>query len=506
MFQNNLFEIFKSSALKFENKSAIIFASHHISYQRLLDAVERLASGLNRMGVTAGDSFAIMLPNLPQFVISYYALLRLGVRVVPIDISFQQDDIRRVCEACQLKGIIALDRFVEQIQPTISADSFCKILVVLGETIPANAYDLTNLIAGSEPLSQDLTYELESTAAVFHTAGTTGPRKGVVFSQNNLMAQMESTRRAVALESPQTIFGLFPFTNLFGNIVAMLTPLACGCTVVLFPKFDAQEVSVSLSSHTNILLIGPPKIFEELVQIKNQDTSVQNLKTAICTGAHLSDRLRSEVREKLTIPYIEGYGLTEAGPFLTVYHSEFSAQNGSVGCSNFGYRIRVVKHDGKDADVNEVGEIFVQGAPVMKEYLAAANGPQVFSDGWFRTGDLGRFDELGYLYLVARQSERIVKGGFDIYPGEIEAVLTSHPKVKECVAFGVRDDMLGQEVKALVVGRNGETLTSEELRVYCRGRLSVFKCPKYLEVVRSLPAKSSPISPMQSSNPTATKV
>jgi long-chain acyl-CoA synthetase len=506
MFQNNLFEIFKSSALKFENKSAIIFASHHISFQRLLDAIERLASGLKKLGVTAGDSFAIMLPNLPQFVISYYALLKLGVRVVPIDLSFQQDDIRRVSEACQLKGIIALDRFVEQIQPVISADSFCKILVVLGETIPANAYDLTNLIAGSEPLSHDLTYEPESPAAVFYTAGTIGPRKGVVFNQNNLMVQMESTRRALALESRHTIFGLLPFANAFGNIAAMMTPLACGSTVVLFPKYEVQEVAASLNSHSDILLIGPPKMFEEMVQAKNQVASFQNVKTAICTGAHLSDQLRAEVLEKLAIPIIEGYGLTEAGPFVTVYYSDYSAKNGSVGCCNFGYQVRVVKHDGTDADVNEVGEIIVQGAPVMKGYLAASNNSHVFSNGWLRTGDLGKLDEQGYLYFVARQSQRIVKGGFDIYPGEIEAVLSGHPKVKECVVFGVYDDMLNQEVKALVVCKNGEVLTGDELRVYCRDRLPAFKCPKYLEVARSLPPKSNSILPMESSNATAAKI
>ncbi|MFQ6114532.1 MAG: long-chain fatty acid--CoA ligase [bacterium] len=488
----NLFRAFKNNAIKFQDKTALIYGSHHISYKRLLDAVERLAKGLSKLGVSPGDRFAVMLPNIPQFVISYFALLKLGVWVIPINIMFKEGEITYLLEDSEAKGIIAVDRYSTQVQKAVQNLEFCHIVIFLGNNIPNWAHSLTELIASSTPMTEDIEIESDSTAVVLYTAGTTGRPKGAVLSHTNIFAQIQSVRRALVLQPNDTILCVLPLFHSWGQTAAMNAPLLTGSTIVVLSKFMAQEVIKTLADHHISIFLGLPTMFHALNQLEVNKEDFPQLKYCISSGGPLSDKLRANFEEKFGKPILQGYGLTEAGPLLAIERLDHPRKPNSVGFPTYGVQVRIVDDTNNEVQFNEVGEIVVYGQNVMKGYLnRPESSKEVLKNGWLNTGDLGKFDENGYLYIVDRKKNLILKGGFNVYPQEVESILAAHPKVKECAVIGVKDEIQGEEVKALILPKPGETLTKEELMKYCRERLAMYKCPKYVEFVKALPRSST---------------
>ncbi|HEX9653088.1 MAG TPA: AMP-binding protein [bacterium] len=500
MQQKSLFHEFKTNATKFENKTAILFGNHPISYRRLLDAIERLASALSGMAASPGDRFAILLPNLPQFVISSFALNKVGLTIVPIDPATEPATFEHILRTCQIRGVIALDRLFE---PFRSLDSLAGVTtkIILGDTVFPNAHNLTKLIANSEPLESECSYPNNWVSAIFQTAGTAGQPKLVALDDPTLLCQAEAARRAFALEPRHVIFCLAPFSNSCASLASMITPLISGSTVVLFPKVELTEVITALQPHEDALLMAPNLILEQCLQKRGEWPAVPKFEAAVCLGTPMSASRRFEFQEKFGAPVIQGYGLTEAGPFVSVYDPRINQKNESAGFPNFGFQIRIVDAKNRDLETGSVGEILIQSAAVAKGYLEADQSHQHFIDSWLRTSDLGKIDELGNLYVVGRKQDLILKGGFEIYPDEIKALLKQHPKVRDCTIVGVRDEILGQEIKALVVPTNGNHLTKEELAAFCHERLAAYKCPKVIEIVNSLiekPAAGAPHMPSAS--------
>jgi long-chain acyl-CoA synthetase len=484
----NLFQEFKKSAKKYEDKTSLIFGTHAVTYKRLLDAAERLAGSLSKLGISRGDRCALMLPNLPQFVICYYALLKLGSWIVPVNTLFKEEEIRYLLEDSEAKGIIALSKDVNLIQKAICGLDSCKIQIYLGDNIPTDVHDLTHLIASSPPMSDDIKINADDPAVVLYTTGTTGRPKGAVLSHGNVMAQIDSIRNAVVLESKDVVSSAVPLFHSFGHTVAMHVPLITGCTVVLYPKFDAQEVAQSLKENQVTVFIGLPTMFRSLSYLNVNKEDFSALRYCISSGAPLLQKVRNKFEEKFGKPILAGYGLTEAGPLVTIQRWEHQRKPDSLGFPVFEVQVKIVDNLNNEVQFNEVGEVLVQGPNVMQGYLnRPAATREVLKDGWLHTGDVGKLDEDGLLYIVDRKKDLILKGGFNVYPREVESVLTAHPKVKECAVIGIEDEIQGEEVKALVVPKQGVSLKKEELSQYCRERLAVFKCPKYIEFVNALP-------------------
>lgn len=490
MFQKSLYYELKRNASKFENKTALLFGSHPITYKRLLDAIGRLANALSNLGVSPGDRVAILLPNIPQFVISFFALNKLGVTAVPISATAVPSAIENIIRTCGVKGLIALDRFFEPVQAMVSAQ--ISIIVTLGDTAFPNAHNLTTLIANSEPASQDSPVPAEWTVAIFQTAGATGHPKSVPVSQKNITHQLEAVRRALVIEENAIVFSLLPFSFSFANLASLVTPLLTGCTLVLFAKYEFGDLLAALQSHQDVLLMASNAMLEEVIQRSGEFSIAPKLQAAVCIDSQMRPDRRFEFQEKFGAPVIQGYGLTEAGPFVSVYDPRYNLKNDSVGFPSFGFQIRIVNSRDQNVDVGTVGEIVIQSEAVASGYLSSRSTVDAnphLTDGWLRTGDLGKFDELGHLYVVGRKVDVILKGGFEIYPNEIRALLLQHPKVKDCAISGVRDEILGQEVRAQIVPANGTHLSKEELSAFCRQHLQAYKWPKYIDIINSLPEK-----------------
>lgn len=495
MFHKSLYYELKSNALKLENKTAIFFGNHPISYKRLLDAIDRLANALSKLGVAPGDRFAILLPNIPQFVISFFAIIKLGATAVPVSPNRDQSTIEPLLRACDIKGIIALDRYLEPMRTAVLEQfPFLKV-ITLGDTFQ-KTHNLTNLIASSEPGGPEFWTSENWTPAIFHTAGASGTPRAVPLSERNIVHQVEAARRALTIETKDVVFGLLPFSNSGASVASMITPLLNGCSLVLFAKFELGELMTALQSHRNVLLVASNLILEELLERWcSEFSAAPKLCAAVCL-TQMSARRRFEFQEKFGAPVIQSYGLTEAGPFVSVYDPRFDQKNDSVGFPTFGFQIKIVSAHNRSVDLNTVGEILIQSDAVARQYLnsaEAASSEPLTDDGWFRTGDLGKFDELGHLYVVGRKRDLIIKGGFEVYPNEIKDLLTQHPKVRDCSVFGVRDEILGQEIKAQVTPANSSYPSKEELLAFCRQQLPLYKCPKYIEIVNSLTAKPAEV-------------
>lgn len=486
MYNTDIFHAFKTRVDQFRDRNAIVFGSHQITYARLLDGVERLANGLRKLGVSQGDNFALMLPNLPQFIISYYALLRIGATVVPINTNYDEQKLSKVLESSAVRGIIALERFSQRLEKAMSEVPQSEILIYLGENIPSGAISLTQLIADSQRQPEDCEASSKSSALISYTAGSEGLPKGVKFTHENVMAQVYSTRHTLALAPAHTVVCLRPLFHSFGHILNVAA-LTSGATIVLFTKFDSTQVVDSLNAFSNIVLFASPAQFRKLIQINTEKISTENIVISVCAGGFLSDRLRKEFASRFGHPILNSYGLTEAGPLLTLENYPGEDGDNTVGLPSFGIHIKIVDSEKKEIITGGVGEILIQAANVMKSYAKADEGEgDAFSDGWLRTGDLGRFGQDGQLHFLGRKLDVIFKGGFEVYPHEVERVLAVHSKIKECRVMGIKDEALGEDLKALVVPNNRSSISVKELSRYCNKRLPAYKCPKYIEIVDSL--------------------
>ncbi|MFQ5709031.1 MAG: AMP-binding protein [bacterium] len=492
MSELNVYQVLRSQTKNFEDKAAIVFGEHFISYRRLFDAIERLASSLSNLGVRKGDRFAIMLPNLPQFVICYFALLKLGVAVIPVNTRFKETEVQFILEDARPRGVVAWDRFTALIQRAVEEIETCNILVFLGDSSPANAHNLTELIAEHQPSIEDFSFEVDTPAVISYTAGTTGQPKGAVFSHSNIKAQIVSMQKMCFFLSSDVVLCMTPLFDSFGHITAMTTPLVCGATVVLLAKFDPQQVVNVLKRLKVSVLIGRPKMFRALNRLEVQAADFPDLKYCLVSWGLLPEKIKAGFEQKFGKLVYEGYSITEGGPLVAMQRIDLPRKQRSVGHPGYQVEVRVVDEGDQDVPMTEVGEILVSGPNVMAAYLEDSertNGS--FKNGWLHTGDVGRFDEEGNLYIEDRKCDTIFKGGFHVYPREVEAVLTAHPKVQECAVIGLPDRAMGEEVHALVVLKHGATIEKEKLLKHCRERLEPYKCPKNMEFVKSIPRSSA---------------
>ena len=488
MYNTDLFQASKTRTKQLHDKTAIIYGTHQITYHRLLDAIERLAHSLHRLGVYNSDHFAIMLPNLPQLMISYYALLKLGATVVLINPESDAATLKSILEASNPKGIISLDRYTARIREAISNPTHCKLIICLGDSIPSGCLNLTELIASSKNDLHSFQRDQAKSGLVCYTAGTTGAPKGVNFKHENLMAQVYSIRHALNLNSDHTMLCLLPTSFAFANIVNLMAALTSGSTVLQFTKFNAKHVADSQIPSSDIILFGTPNVYRGLTQLNSQDLSKLKIERAVCTGGFLESSIRRSFAEKLAQPILNSYGLTEAGPLITIQDHHSKEASTSMGLPCFGVELKIVDGEKKEIHSNGLGEIVICGTNVMNRYLKPQEeNNSTFLNGWLYTGDIGRLDLDGQLHFLGRKSDMIFKGGFGVFPQEVESVLRTHPKVRTCRVVGVKDGTLGEEIKALVVPVTAGSISIKELSRYCSNRLALFKCPKYFEIVHSLP-------------------
>ncbi len=508
-----------NAAKEFPEKSAIHFMGKEMSYETLHEHACKLASYLQKLGLEKGDRVAIMLPNCPQAVISYYGILLAGGVVVPTNPLYTEREIEYQMKDCGAKAIVTLDILFPRVSKVFTQTNLEHIIVtaikdylpfpknLIYPFIQKKQYGisvsvkhegchhlLTEIIKQStiELKSFSIDYE-EDLAIIQYTGGTTGAPKGVMLTHKNLVsnASMSNAWLYKCKRGEETILAIIPFFHVYGMTAVMILSVMQGQKMVLLPKFDPEQTLKTIEKQRPTLFPGAPTIYIGL--LNHPDLSkydLSSIDSCISGSAPLPVEVQEKFEEITGGKLVEGYGLTESSP---VTHSNFLWDRprikGSIGVPWPDTDSVILSFEtGEPLPPGEIGEIAVKGPQVMKGYW---NKPeetdQVLRDGWLLTGDLGYMNEEGYFFVVDRKKDMIIAGGFNIYPREIEEVMYEHPSVQEVVVAGVPDPYRGETVKAYIVLKESATATEEELNAFARKHLAAYKVPRMYEFRSELP-------------------
>ncbi|MFJ8579997.1 long-chain fatty acid--CoA ligase [Micromonospora sp. NPDC093277] len=475
----NLASILVDSAARDPRRPALRLGDRTVSYAELDDASARCAAYLRAQGVVPGDRVALMLPNVPEFAVGYYGILRAGAVVVPMNPLLKPREVDYYLEDSGARGILAWHT-TEQ-AGVDRADGVSTVVTPDG---------LAALLAGYEPAAELAERAGDDTAVILYTSGTTGQPKGAELTHDNLRRNVEVTGATLlGLGADDVMLGALPLFHSFGQTVALNCAVATGACLVLLPRFDAAQALEILVRDRASVFAGVPTMYAALLAAAGDDEpDLSALRTCVSGGAALPVDLLRRFEEKFGCVILEGYGLSETSPVASFNHPDRSRKPGTIGTPIDGVEMDVRTADGTPAATGEVGEIVIRGHNVMKGYWRRPEATaEAIADGWFRTGDLGTRDADGYYRIVDRTKDLVIRGGFNVYPREVEEVLYEHPAVAEAAVLGTPHPALGEEVVAVVALRPGASATPEELREHVRGQLAAYKYPREVWIVPALP-------------------
>lgn len=473
------------SAKNYPDKPVIIFQGNKITYQELHSQVQALAKGLKEMGISRGDKVGLLIANSPQFVISYFAVATLGAIIVPLNTMFKGEELAYIIQDAQAKLLITMD-------------NFSKATTELADKVP----QLKTLIISESLLQQQLEQAVEvavspeEIAVYLYTSGTTGHPKGAMLSHHNLISNVESTLEALKVGPEETYLCVLPLFHTLAATICMLMPIYIGSTVTIQESFTPHGVLKALSEDKVSIFVGVPSIYVVLLNIDFPEGQydLSNLRVCLCGGASLPLEVIKGFEEKYQgkARIIEGYGLSEASPVVSINPVVGQRKVGSIGLPIPRVEVKIFNEENQEMPVHEVGEIVVKGSNVMAGYYNLPEATkEALKGGWLHTGDLGKIDEDGYIYIVDRKKDLVIVGGLNVYPREVEEVLYTHPAIAEAAVMGFIDNLRGEAVKAVVALKTGQEATEKELIKYCRERLANFKVPRRVEFMESLPKTST---------------
>ena len=486
----NIFDSLERAQIRFPNKEALIFKGQRTTYGELYQQACRLSAALSRsFGLRRGDRVAIFLSNIPEFLQAYYAVEKLGAIAVSLNVMLKRDEVEFILRDCGAKALITMPQLLEQVPENILT---LRGTVVVGETNRIGCLRFFDLIA-ERPTSEapNVRVETEDGAAILYTSGTTGQPKGVLLTHGNLLFNSQATHHHTGMTPEDRLLCFLPLFHCFGQNFIMNTSVHVGATLLLHERYVPDEVLESAAVNRATMFFGVPAVYIRLLSQPEIEKKLESIRYYFSAAAPLTIQTVRKWRERFGQIIYEGYGLTETSPFAS-YNHDSEYREGSVGKPVQYAKIKVINEKGETVAPGELGEIAIKGANVMKGYF---NRPketvQVIRDGWFLTGDIGRMDADGYLYLVDRAKDMINVSGFKVWPREVEEVLSNHLDLAEAAVIGVPDPVSGEAVKAFVVLKKDVQLFEKDVIEYCRACMAVYKAPRYVEFIEALPRNPS---------------
>jgi long-chain acyl-CoA synthetase len=431
-----------------------------ITYDELERRAAVAATRLHRLGVGPGDRVALKVPNGPEFVAAWFGALRLGAIVVPLNVLLARPEIEE--------------------RMRISAASLLLDEPALIDASADPTIDSWPDIAERDPTDP---------AVILFTSGTSGGAKGAVLTHGGIHFAARAAAGALALTPNDVVLGAAPFSHVLGQSTGLVGTLSAGASVAIVERFEAAETLRYMTDTRTTILLGVPTMCIALCEAARSAAALPPVRIAHVGGAPVPAQVALEFERTFGGEVYEGYGLTELSGIATTYVRGQPRKTGSVGMPLAGTQLRIVGVDGSVLPPNESGEVELRGPSVISRYWNddEATAAAISDDGWLATGDVGYVDEDGYLFLVDRVKDVIIRGGYNVYPREVEEVLYGHPDVLEAAVVGVPDAKLGEEVAALVVGRPGAAPDPDAIRTYTRERVAAYKYPRRVLVVESLP-------------------
>ncbi|MER5739292.1 long-chain fatty acid--CoA ligase [Streptomyces sp. NPDC002262] len=474
----NLADLLGRSAAEHGDRTAVELGTTRISYAELDATVGRVAALLDARGVRPGDRIGVMLPNLTEFPALYYGALRAGAVVVPMNPLLKSREIAHYLQDSGAKLLFVFDAVADE---AAKGAEGCDTVVV-----PVAPGALAGLLADHpDPVTASVGGGRD-TAVILYTSGTTGKPKGAELSHDNIARNTELCARDLFDLRPQdVVLGCLPLFHTFGQTCGMNTAVSVGARLALLPRFEPRAALDALETSGVTVFLGVPTMFAALLAARHRAPDahdVSALRLCASGGSSLPVEVLHGFEKAFGSPVLEGYGLSETSPVVTFNHPDRPRKAGTVGTPLPGVEVRL------DAVEDGVGEICVRGHNVMKGYWNRPDATaEALVDGWLHTGDLGRVDEDGYLSVVDRKKDLIIRGGYNVYPREIEEVLYEHPDVAEAAVVGVPHAELGEEVAAAVALHEGATATPDELREYVRAQVAAYKYPRVVWLLGELP-------------------
>jgi long-chain acyl-CoA synthetase len=482
----NLAVILSETARRSPDKTVTILGDSRMSYGELDDLSGRLAAGLAASGIGPGDPVALQLPNIPQFLIAYFGILKAGGVVVPLNVLLKAPEVAYHLRDCSAKALITWAGVIGEAAPGAKEAGVTQVYTVGGGAVPFG--QLLSAPASGPAFAQR---DPADTAVIMYTSGTTGRPKGAELTHLQLYMNADIPGRLFDVQSDDIVITVLPLFHVFGLSSIMNVCVRFGCTMSLVPRFEAAAVLTAIQRDRATIFEGVPTMFIALLACPELDSyDISSLRIAISGGASIPAPVLDAFEKRFGVVILEGYGLTETASTTTFNVSVTDRRAYSVGRPIWGTQTEVWDTEGKPlpAGSGNVGEVVTRGLHVMKGYL---NKPEdtasAFTGNWFHTGDLGYFDEDGYLFIVGRSKELIIRGGYNVYPAEIEGVLHEHPAVAEAAVIGIPDERLGEEVMAVLTLRPGAVLTAREAIIFCRERVAAYKYPRVIEFRDALP-------------------
>ena len=478
----NLSDLLERAAAAQPDRDALRLDDLVLTYAQLREAAGRMSTLLSAHGVQPGDRVGIMLPNVPAFPIAFYGALAAGAVVVPMNPLLKSREVAYYLGDSGARVLLAWHT---------AAGEAAKGAADAGtEAITVQTADLADLLATHDPAPAPSDRDDTDDAVILYTSGTTGKPKGAQLTHANLIRNAEITAKNLLRNSSGDVtMGCLPLFHVFGLTCGLNATVATAGTLTLLPRFDPAKALEIIKRDAVTIFEGVPTMYAALLHDPQANPEMAaTLRVCVSGGASLPVEILRGFEEKFGCMILEGYGLSETSPVASFNHPDQVRKPGSIGTPIEGVQMRLIDEAGQTSAAGDIGEIAIRGHNVMKGYWAKPEATaETITDGWFRTGDLATVDSDGYYFIVDRKKDMIIRGGYNVYPREIEEVLHEHPAVAEVAVIGIPHPGLGEEVGAAVALKPDATATPEELRAFVRDKVAAYKYPRRVWLVEALP-------------------
>ncbi len=487
----NLADFLTETAGRIPERPAIRFEKRTLTYAEMNRKVDCLAHGLRRLGLRAGDFCVLMMPSSLNWTLIYYALAKLGAVVVPVNFLYRQRELEHILNDCRPRVFFGHEDYLREALLAMSSSPAIDLRIAEGDFLPEGFLSFPDLFEDESPFE---TYPArdEDPLAIAYTSGTTGQPKGAVLTHKNLICDAQAVAAVRRTEPDDIVLSVLPLSRVYGQTHCLNISVYLGLTMLMWETFDPQAVLSAIEEEENTILYAVPTMVNRLTMVATHNPPKRSSLRFCVSGANsISIEVLQRFEKIFQTKIYETYGVTECSPVCVESPYGRPTRPGSIGFPLPGFQVRIVDDQDRDVPGGQVGELIVRGPAVMKEYL---NQPEATAEalrgGWLHTGDLARMDEDGYLYIVDRKQDLIIRGGNNVYPREIEEILNTHKDVIESAVIGVPHPDLGQEVAAHVVLKPGSRVTAEQLQQYLKVRVAPYKYPRIIKFVSELPKTS----------------
>ena len=478
----NLAENLTATAQEHPDRPAVKLDDLVVTYRELEDGARRVATWLKASGVEPGDRVGLVLPNVPPFPILFYGALMAGGVVVPMNPLLKGREVKYYLEDSGATIVFAWKDMAEEAGKGADAVGI--------ECVRVDPADFVAKLAAHEPAKEVVERDDEDTMVLLYTSGTTGQPKGAELTHANMRTNAAtSCETLVELGSEDVVMGCLPLFHCFGLTCGLNAAVLAGACLTLVPRFDADKALEVVQRDHVTVFEGVPTMYAGMLHAESADSAdMSSLRTCISGGSAMPVEVMKKFEEAFDCIVLEGYGLSETSPVASFNHPDRERKPGSIGIPVRGVEMKLVDDEGKDAAPGEVGEIAIHGENVMKGYWGREDATaESIRDGWFLSGDVAKVDEDGYFFIVDRKKDLIIRGGYNVYPREVEEALYEHEAVREVAVIGIPDDSMGEEVGAAVSLKPGASATEEELQAFAKERLAAYKYPRAVWLVEELP-------------------